>query len=42
VPEEKTVTFAYDDPQDSVTVEAHLSKESTLAVISGVPSPVKP
>jgi hypothetical protein len=34
-----SATFAHNGPLDSVKVDAHLSKESTLDVISGVSSP---
>ncbi|MGC2195405.1 MAG: carboxypeptidase-like regulatory domain-containing protein [Terriglobales bacterium] len=35
-------TFAHNGPLDSVKVDAHLSKESTLDVISGTSIPAKP
>jgi hypothetical protein len=37
-----SATFAHDGPQNSVKVDAHLSRESTLDVISGASSPLKP
>jgi len=37
-----SATFAHDGPLDAVKVDAHLSRESTLDVISGVSSPLKP
>jgi hypothetical protein len=37
-----SATFSHDGPQDAVQVDAHLSKESTLDVISGAPIPAKP
>jgi hypothetical protein len=37
-----SATFAHDGPQDAVIVDAHLSKESTLDVISGTSAPLKP
>jgi hypothetical protein len=36
-----SATFAHNGPLDSVKVDAHLSKESTLDVISGTSLPVK-
>jgi hypothetical protein len=36
-----SATFAHDGPLDSVKVDAHLSKESTLDVISGTSVPLK-
>lgn len=38
----QSATFAHDGPQDSVRVDAHLSRESTVDVISGMPLPLKP
>lgn len=35
-------TFAHNGPQDSIKVDAHLSKESTLDIISGVATPLQP
>jgi len=37
-----SATFAHNGPLDSVKVDAHLSRESTLDVISGVSFPVTP
>jgi hypothetical protein len=37
-----TATFAHDGPQDAVRVDARLSKESTIDVISGASAPLKP
>jgi hypothetical protein len=37
-----SATFAHNGPLDSVKVDAHLSKESTLDVISGTTAPPKP
>jgi hypothetical protein len=37
-----SATFAHNGPLDSVRVNAHLSKESTLDVISGASAPLKP
>jgi hypothetical protein len=37
-----SATFAHNGPLDSVKVDAHLSKESTLDVISGTSGPPKP
>lgn len=37
-----SATFAHNGPLDSVKVDAHLSKESTLDVISGTTAPLKP
>jgi hypothetical protein len=37
-----SATFAHDGPLDAVKVDAHLSRESTLDVISGVSSTLKP
>jgi len=36
-----SATFAHNGPLDSVKVDAHLSKESTLDVISGTSVPLK-
>ncbi len=38
----ESATFAHDGPQNSITVDAHLSKESTVDVISGITLPTKP
>ena len=38
----ESATFSHDGAQNSVRVDAHLSKESTLDVISGMPLPMKP
>ena len=37
-----SATFAHNGPQDAIKVDAHLSKESTLDVISATSSPLKP
>ena len=37
-----SATFAHDGQRDSVRVDAHLSKDSTLDVISGTSNPLKP
>jgi hypothetical protein len=37
-----SATFAHNGPRDAIHVAAHLSKESTLDVISGAPTPLKP
>jgi len=38
----ESATFAHDGPQNAVRVDAHLSKESTVDVISGMPLLAKP
>lgn len=37
-----SATFAHNGPRDAIRVAAHLSKESTLDVISEAPAPLKP
>lgn len=37
-----SATFAHNGPQDSIKVDAHLSKESTLDIISGMDVSLKP
>ena len=37
-----SATFAHNGPRDAIRVAAHLSKESTLDVISGASTPLKP